>query len=155
MEDVKTGCVCPLAGFCTRHGVTKSTHQHSLCQNHQGYFNQWENCIGPGQGFIDCKTPGEVAMPSIPKQEYPENQTLGATKVEASLWQQAKNLASAAIEHAQNGFTNTETSEQNRRLAICDKCPALIRESMRCSDCGCHLPTKTSWSSSKCPRSLW
>jgi hypothetical protein len=49
----KTPCECPLAGLCNRHGMNKTPHYHKLCQNHQGYFEQWENCKGPGQDQMD------------------------------------------------------------------------------------------------------
>ena len=70
MEDKKTGCECPLAGYCNRHGIKKNHHYHKLCQNHTGYFNMWEECRGPGQNFIDCdqkqvKTEEEVKQSQI------------------------------------------------------------------------------------------
>jgi len=73
-EDKKTLCECPLAGYCERHGVTKSKHLHKLCQNHIGYFNMWEQCVGPRQDPNNCeKKPQntEVKENNEEKQEEP------------------------------------------------------------------------------------
>jgi len=158
MEN-KTGCECPLASFCNRHGVTKSPHQHKLCQTHPGYFQKWEDCKGPGQRFTDCKKQGEVPVVGVAPPEQPkgplEVPPVGATEVEVSLWQQAKNLAAASIAHAQSGFGHVSPEEKQRRLSICDGCPFLIRDQNRCSKCGCQVQAKSSWASSHCPELKW
>lgn len=149
-EKPKTECECPLAGFCNRHGVTKSTHQHKLCQTHAGYFQQWEECHGPGQRFIDCtalKKP--VEAPAEAHTEISESQQPKMP----SLWQQAKNLTSAVGQHVKSGMQHASEEVQQERLSICATCPFLSGD--RCTKCGCHLPTKTSWSSSKCPVGKW
>ena len=69
----KTRCECPLAGYCERHGVDKNSHLHTMCQNHIGYFNMWENCRGPGQNFTDCtetKTEEEVEQDKFPNHSH-------------------------------------------------------------------------------------
>jgi hypothetical protein len=146
-EDKKTGCECIFAGLCSRHGVNKTPHQHKLCQTHPGYFQSWEDCRGPGQRFIDCKTKKEEAKP-IP-QEAPQE----VPKAMPSLWQQAKNLTSAVGQHVKSGLLHVPEEVKQSRLDICATCPFLAGD--RCSKCGCHLPTKTSWASSKCPDNKW
>lgn len=44
-----TPCECPLAGYCTRHKVTKPNGWHKLCQTRESYFRAWEEGRGPGQ----------------------------------------------------------------------------------------------------------
>ena len=44
-----TACECPVAGYCKRHGLTKGSGWHQLCQTHQAYFDAWESGNGPGQ----------------------------------------------------------------------------------------------------------
>lgn len=64
-DEKKTGCECPLAGFCNRHQMNKTEHYHKLCQGHPGYFKMWEECRGPGQEFTDCK--GGLTEETAPK----------------------------------------------------------------------------------------
>jgi len=123
----KTGCECPLAGLCNRHGVEKTAHLHKLCQNHAGYFKMWEECRGPLQ--TDC---GEK-LPSLLKQ--------------------AANVAKAVVTHVATGMSNATPEEKNRRLSICGGCP-FFKEG-RCTKCGCFLEVKTGFSSSKCPIGKW
>lgn len=47
-----TKCECVIAGFCERHKITKSDHWHRLCQEHENYFQAWEQGTGPGQNHI-------------------------------------------------------------------------------------------------------
>lgn len=42
-------CICPLAGYCERHGVRKSKHWHGLCQRSETYRAAWDAGTGPGQ----------------------------------------------------------------------------------------------------------
>ena len=42
-------CVCPIAGFCSRHGIHKPNHFHKLCQRGGDYWQAWERGRGPGQ----------------------------------------------------------------------------------------------------------
>lgn len=150
-EEKKTGCECPLAGLCNRHGITKSEHQHKLCQSHLGYFQQWEECRGIGQRFIDCTASKETAV-SIPA-EVPAESLLSSPTAMPSLWQQAKNLGSAVTKHTKSGFVHVTEEVKQERLNICAACPFLSGD--KCTKCGCHLPTKTSWSTSHCPIGKW
>jgi hypothetical protein len=144
---MNTKCECPLAGYCNRHGVEKSAHQHKLCQNHTGYFNLWENCKGPGQNPSNC---GDGEVDYVPDVIEPDKPLTLPSKM-----QMAKNLVKATADHVKSGLSNVAESEQERRLAICAECPLLIKESGRCSACGCFLATKTKWASSSCPKGKW
>lgn len=141
-----TKCECKMAGYCTRHKVEKSDELVRLCQTSQFYFDLWENCKGPGQSLVMCdKTIPHVEL--MPK--FPETQTL------SPLTEQVKNLANDVIAHAKNKFGKSTEEERARRLSICDSCEYLIKESKRCSACGCHVEIKSKWESSQCPLKKW
>ncbi len=134
----KTPCECPLAGFCQRHGVEKSSHLHKLCQNHIGYYNLWEQCRGPKQNPSDCT-----------KASIPEKVELPSTM------EMAKNLAVSTAKHVANGMQNITPEKQKERLDICSTCPFLVEDGSRCAKCGCFLEVKTKWASSSCPIGKW
>ena len=46
-----SGCVCPLAGYCDRHSVKKTSNLHRLCQQGGAYWEAWEQGTGPGQAL--------------------------------------------------------------------------------------------------------
>lgn len=144
----KTACECPMAGYCERHGVKKSKHLHTLCQNHQGYFNMWEQCRGPNQNPNDCK----------PKAQEEHEKELEAkqedqTKLPSTMTM-AKNFVSSAAKHMASGFNNVTKEERDRRLAICAECPHIVNNT-RCGKCGCVLKTKATWATSSCPIGKW
>jgi len=148
-ETPKTGCVCPLSGFCNRHGIDKTPHMHKLCQNHTGYFNAWEACRGPGQQNTNCGK-------SEPTQVTQTLQTNKISEIEfPSLIQQAKNLAKASTEHILNGAKNVSAEKQQERLSICHGCRFYDSPSNGCKACGCNLGVKTKWKTSKCPKGYW
>ncbi len=150
-EENKTGCVCPLAGYCSKHQVNKTPHLHKLCQNHPGYFKMWEECRGPGQQGVNCNR--EEVVPAETPQEIKEI-TEVPTKM-PSLFKQAKNLTSAVAKHIMTGGGRVDPSVKEARLAICRECPLYDAPSGRCKDCGCFLATKTDLPSSRCPKGLW
>ena len=148
-EKPKTGCQCALAGFCNKHNVNKSVHQHILCKTNPAYFKLWEECKGPGQRFVDCKAENS---------DKPEQVTItqeSAPIQQPSLWQKAKNLASATATHITTGMQYVSELEQKRRLDICDGCEFLVREANVCGACGCKLAVKSQWASSSCPKGKW
>lgn len=144
-EKPKTPCECPLAGFCERHGIQKSSHYHKLCQNHAGYFAQWEACRGPGQNPNDCTKNNEAE--SIKQEETVQEMP--------SKMQMAKNFAKSAVNHISNGMKNVDTNLQAQRLEICADCPFISADKSRCTKCGCFLAAKTKWKSSSCPIGKW
>lgn len=161
-NEVKTGCICPLSGFCSRHNITKTPHLHKLCQNHSGYFDAWENCKGPGQQNTDCS--GESAR-TVALTDRP-NLVANISKEEVqpilpkdaqfpSMFQQAKNFAKASVEHIKNGANHVSVEKQQERMSICHACPLYDAQSNRCKACGCNLAVKTKWETSKCPHQKW
>ena len=164
MEQPKTGCQCPLAGYCDRHKITKNAHFHHLCQTRQDYFDMYEQCRGPGQEFTNCKEPSPVP-PSVlveaPKEPCPaceESKKTAQPYVPPtppvqmpSLWQQAKNLTKSVVEHAKTGGQNVTAEEKQARLDICNSCEFYNKNAGRCGKCGCNMPIKTGWASASCP----
>lgn len=148
----KTGCECPLAGLCNRHGVEKSAHQHKLCQMHEGYFNMWEQCRGPGQNPSTCVKPTEPPKEVEPVAEKPKPQNKQQLPSKTKM---AGNFLKAAAQHLGNGMRQASAELQEERLDICRGCEYLIEESFRCSECGCHLAAKAKWQSSSCPKGKW
>ena len=149
--EKKTPCECPLAGLCNRHNMNKTPHYHKLCQNHQGYFDQWENCKGPGQDQMECvqnkknDQAEDQPAPERPKEEL---------KLPSAA-QQVKNFAGSLLNHALTGFGKADEQTFNDRLNVCVDCEFYIADIGRCSQCGCPCATKASWKSSKCPVGKW
>lgn len=149
-EGPKTQCECPLAGFCQRHGVDKSSHLHKLCQNHAGYFNMWEACRGPNQNPNDCIKPPSLSTPTPdPPLPNPGEATL------PSKLQMAQNFVRASAAHLRDGMVNVSSELQKSRLDICAECPFVTKDGSRCVKCGCFLESKTRWRSSACPIGKW
>ena len=41
------------------------------------------------------------------------------------------------------------------RLAICNQCPALNKNLMKCKKCGCYMKLKTTLQKASCPLGKW
>jgi hypothetical protein len=158
MEEKKTPCECPLAGLCNRHNMNKTPHYHKLCQNHQGYFNQWEDCKGPGQDRVDCLQHKNKNKPQTEEDPKAEEVAPERPKEELqlpSMAKQAKNFAGSLFKHALTGFGKTDEATYEKRLDECANCEFYMANIGRCSKCGCFCATKASWKSSKCPIGKW
>lgn len=176
----ETGCVCPLSGFCSRHGIRKNAHFHKLCQTRQDYFDMYEKCIGPGQEFTNCDgtvQPPDIVVdgPDIPcpscnkdkdKEKETENNIKESELTKAlpeekqpiqmpSLWEQAKNLTKATVTHVASGMGELTSEEQQARLDLCGQCQFFDNNKKRCGKCGCMMLVKTKWPSASCPIGLW
>lgn len=68
--------------------------------------------------------------------------------------QMVKNLASATVDHAKNGFKNIDDDAYLRRRSTCDECE-FFRSDERCSVCGCFMKIKARWAASVCPLGKW
>lgn len=79
-----------------------------------------------------------------------------ATKVKASRMKMLQGLVQNASTAVVSGRVSAEVREE--RWATCQACPALIKKSNRCSDCGCFMQAKT-WingdPATLCPRKKW
>lgn len=155
MADKKTPCECPLAGYCTRHGMNKTSHYHRLCENHPGYFKMWEEGRGPGQtGKPQPKTEEIPTACSFCQNtgctgECRNNNQLPPKK------EMAQNLAKAAKDHAMSGFKTMSDEDVQARLDICGDCEHYIPQSSRCQLCGCFTKYKARLKSGGCPINKW
>ena len=140
--EKKTACECPMAGYCNRHGIKKTAHQHKLCQMHQGYFEMWDSCRGPGQNPNNCIKPD----PPKAKEETPRQEVTLPSKL-----QMAKNFIQSAAKHVVTGAQSVNSETQEARLEICNNCEFLKKDELRCGKCGCPVQTKTKWATSTCP----
>ena len=71
----------------------------------------------------------------------------------------SKSLSTTVSKAASNVVqAKPSISEEKRvaeRLAICGKCPSLMRSSRRCSECGCFVSAKTQFEFEECPLGKW
>lgn len=69
------------------------------------------------------------------------------------------NATRAVVRHARamvaGGAIKVAGEEANRRLAICQACPAFRPADERCGKCGCHLRWKTWLRAERCPDARW
>lgn len=71
---------------------------------------------------------------------------MGTLKIGQLVWQFAKELT----EHAQDGMRNVDPVTYKSRIELCNGCPNLTEHST-CSLCGCFMPVKAKWATSRCP----
>lgn len=64
----------------------------------------------------------------------------------------AKDVVGGAL--AGDGVTVDE-SIYNSRMSICRECPLLIKETERCSECGCFMKVKAMFKKTYCPVGKW
>lgn len=67
----------------------------------------------------------------------------------------AKNLASAAVDAARDGFRRAPAEVVNARLEVCRSCEWFRPRDRRCAKCGCGTSAKASLRSSRCPLGRW
>ena len=76
--------------------------------------------------------------------------------VKASVGDMAKGLVKVAGQAVRNGRVSEEI--RNERYDTCKGCPAFIKDSKRCSECGCFMESKT-WiggdPNTLCPLKKW
>ena len=77
-------------------------------------------------------------------------------KVEAGVGKMAKGLMKTAGQAMRNGKVSAEIREE--RYDTCKSCPFFVKDSKRCSDCGCYMEAKT-WvggdPKNLCPQNKW
>ena len=79
-----------------------------------------------------------------------------ATKVNASVGKMAGGLLKTAGQALRNGKVSKEIREE--RYDTCKACPFFVKDSKRCSECGCFMEAKT-WIGGDpnvlCPKQKW
>jgi hypothetical protein len=74
----------------------------------------------------------------------------------STLMKTTKGFVNSVKEHVSNGMPQATPDQQRERLAICQACPSLIKETNpRCGECKCFVQVKTRWALEKCPLDLW
>ena len=53
-----------------------------------------------------------------------------------------------------NKERSTET-DANKRYAICEACPSLLRATNQCKECGCFMKLKVKLKDASCPLGKW
>lgn len=97
------------------------------------------NCgKGSGVSVAALKKAAPVELPKIPKVE----------EKPATLLDKAKGVLNAVTD-----MSSQET--QNKRMAVCDKCPNLLRLTGNCMKCGCFVALKVKFQASSCPVGKW
>ena len=48
-----------------------------------------------------------------------------------------------------------DENESEKRLAICESCPSLIKLTHQCKECGCFMKLKTKLKEATCPLGKW
>jgi hypothetical protein len=76
-----------------------------------------------------------------------------------SKYQMAKNLAqttAATVKTVFSGESPTiNSSEADKRKAICNGCDAFDKANERCTKCGCYMAVKAYLKAAKCPLGKW
>jgi len=68
-----------------------------------------------------------------------------------SLLTMTTNFAKELAEYVAKGAPNVSAENYEKRLEVCNTCPFLIKDAMRCGKCGCMLEHKAKWKTSDCP----
>lgn len=68
-----------------------------------------------------------------------------------SIFTMAKNFSKELAKYIKEGAPNVSNKVYLERLETCNKCPHLIKKSMRCGLCGCLLEHKAKWKTTTCP----
>ena len=76
---------------------------------------------------------------------------------ELTIFEKAANLAVAVTKHVAAGMPMVSKEVLEARLAICNTCPEVNKNSPNwtCTKCGCNLKIKASWASQDCPIKKW
>jgi hypothetical protein len=48
-----------------------------------------------------------------------------------------------------------DKTESDRRYAVCQSCPRLIKATKQCRECGCVMPLKVTLKDAVCPLDKW
>ena len=103
--------------------------------------------------------------PTGPCSAWPEERNIAlieavkpkqATKVTATAGQMAKGLLRTAGAAITSGRVSKEV--RDARYKTCQNCPLFLKDSKRCSDCGCFMEAKTWVNGNKavlCPKDRW
>ncbi len=72
-----------------------------------------------------------------------------------SLIEQAKSFGKAVIDQARAGNPKRSHEQTTKSMRICKQCPSYVAEDERCRKCGCRMPVKIKWATTRCPLNKW
>ena len=72
-----------------------------------------------------------------------------------SIFSMAKSFTAELAKYVKEGAPNVSSENYIERLKICNACPFLIKEKMRCGKCGCLVEHKAKWKTTTCPEGKW
>jgi isopropylmalate/homocitrate/citramalate synthase len=67
----------------------------------------------------------------------------------------ARSLGAAAVKHTVAGMPKRSPDQIAAAMKICRACPSYISGDERCTKCGCKMPRKIKWATTKCPLKKW
>ena len=73
------------------------------------------------------------------------------TSVLPNMFQMVKSFSKELVNYVKEGAPNVTTEDYADRLDVCNNCPNIIKQSMRCRLCGCAMQHKAKWTTSRCP----
>lgn len=68
-----------------------------------------------------------------------------------SVWQQARNLGKAVVQHVAGGMRLVPREVFEERIRTCEACPHFDKGPRKCKICGCFMDLKASWADQQCP----
>ena len=68
-----------------------------------------------------------------------------------SMFQMLRSFSKELVNYVKEGAPNVTTEDYADRLDVCNNCPNIIKQSMRCRLCGCAMQHKAKWKTSVCP----
>lgn len=76
-------------------------------------------------------------------------------EVETKIYTAATTVVDTVKEHVIQPVIQLDESAVERRLEICRSCDYYIKDSQRCSLCGCFMNFKTRLTQASCPIGKW
>jgi Uri superfamily endonuclease len=166
---VNPHCVCPAAGFCSRHQRHKGPEQHRRCRGESdrhdcglSHWNAWE------QGKAGATAPADPQLnpPGFCSKQQPNRRRAApcvgcneprSKSVVGKMRDRAFSLASAAVDFWRDGMTLATEEQQRRRLATCEACPVFSAGwcDQAKGGCGCNLALKVKARAAFCPQGKW
>jgi hypothetical protein len=71
-------------------------------------------------------------------------------------WQEyKKKLGTTRPWDAADPRNYTDSESSNKRMAICETCPSLLKATHQCKECGCFMKLKTKLKNAECPLGKW
>tara|TARA_R110000787_G_scaffold283355_1_gene396038 strand:- start:806 stop:1129 length:324 start_codon:yes stop_codon:yes gene_type:complete len=68
-----------------------------------------------------------------------------------SIFTMAKTFTADLAKYVKEGAPNVSPESYKKRLETCAACPDLIKDKMRCGQCGCLVEHKAKWKTTDCP----